>query len=407
MSLFGKEWKLYNLETMKIKNVYLGSWFQRTTLHLSEVYDFLVEARSPLSLDSAKLRALNEALDISNVHMKVGELLEHVEVITNKGIDIDLYEDGLVVMRHTPKDVKESIALLTKYYEDEFSSSISYVFSLGAPIPKELANIKTVFPYFIVVENASAGDIETFLGEQHQQKYFEIKSAAFDVYRGDELYVINNKKLSECDIEAFVGEQIFAREFKGQLHRYLNLHRIIWEKIDAVKEIGSIKGSDIKSFKMTIDRYSKTINLIEARINQMGVYVKTREAAFKGHVEEEMFKGMFEFKYDALLNTLSYVKEIWKMTNDYLVSAEKLFSDLQAKSTENSVKNLTVVTSMGVGATLIGLFTQKAIPDFTWFGLLYFAILAFIGYMANKVMKAYYMRKNYAVKDTEIDTNIQ
>jgi len=36
---------------MKVEKIFVGGWFQRTTLHLSEIYDFLKEAKSPLDLN--------------------------------------------------------------------------------------------------------------------------------------------------------------------------------------------------------------------------------------------------------------------------------------------------------------------------------------------------------------------
>lgn len=40
---------------IKISNVYVGGWFQRTMLQLSEIYDFLRETKSQLALDEEKL----------------------------------------------------------------------------------------------------------------------------------------------------------------------------------------------------------------------------------------------------------------------------------------------------------------------------------------------------------------
>ena len=40
---------------MKITNVYIGGWFQRTMLQLSEIYDFLRDAKTKLNLDQDKL----------------------------------------------------------------------------------------------------------------------------------------------------------------------------------------------------------------------------------------------------------------------------------------------------------------------------------------------------------------
>lgn len=391
---------------MKIKKIFIGGWFQRTTLHLSEIYDFLKDASSPLDLDRGRLKSLQKQLNLKKIKMNVDNL-EYITITTTENINIKIFEDGLMVLNKDYQSAKKDIAQLTGYYEKELSSALSYIFSLGAPIPKELADIKTIYPYFIVLDKAERADITKILNEFKQEKYFEKKEKTFEVYRGDKLYVINNINESMASIERLIHEQIFFREFKGQLHRYLNLHRIIWEKIADVKEKGEIKGKNIGQFKAKIEGYNKTINLIDSRISQMGVYIGTRSAIAKSDEEIKRIASILQFKYETLSNTLAYVKEIWVMTRNYVESALKLFSDIQAKSTEASVKNLTVITSMGVGATLIGLFTIKKIPDFSWFGLLYFLILVFIGYSANKIMKLIYKNKKYKISDIEIAKNIK
>jgi len=40
---------------MEIKNIYLGAWFQRTSLHLKEFYYFLETGESKLPLEKEKL----------------------------------------------------------------------------------------------------------------------------------------------------------------------------------------------------------------------------------------------------------------------------------------------------------------------------------------------------------------
>ena len=227
------------------------------------------------------------------------------------------------------------------------------------------------------------------------------------MYRGNLLYIVNLKGESLGNVEKFIEETIFIREFKGQMHRYLNLHRIIWENIAKVKERGSIRGKDVGEFKNKIESYEKSINMIDTRINQMGAYIKTRGAIVKSNPDMEKFSDVLEFKYETLNNTLSYVKEIWKMTKTYVGSAVSVFSDLQAKATNNSIKNLTVVTSMGVGGTLLGLFGQDKLPDVTTTGVYYFLILAAIGYAVNKIMNKIYLHKEYSIKNVKADKNIK
>lgn len=118
------------------------------------------------------------------------------------------------------------------------------------------------------------------LAKTEGRQYFEFKNPKYDVLRGNKYYFINNKTKSSDEIERYIEEQIFIREFKGQLHRYLNIHRIIWEKIDDVKAHSKVKGSEIVKFTTKLEGYAKTINLIDGRINQMGTYLPTREIYF-------------------------------------------------------------------------------------------------------------------------------
>lgn len=391
---------------MNIQKVYIGGWFQRTTLHLSEIYDFLKESSSPLDLDKQKLKKLQGNLNIRSLEIKI-ENLEYIHIVSKDDIDIKIHEDGLIILgKDSGAKVEEDIEKLRHYYEKKLSPGLSYIFSLGAPIPKELADIKTIYPYFLVLDNSNEQQIEDLLSDFKQEKYFEIKKDSFEIYRGDKLYIINNIAEQLSNIEKFIQEQIFIREFKGQMHRYLNLHRIIWEKIAEVKEKGEIKGKNVGKFKDQIESYSKTINLIDARINQMGSYIHTRETIVKNDKDLARFVNVMQFKYETLSDTLSYIKEIWRMTKNYVNSALDLFSSIESRSTEHSVKNLAVITSMGVGATLIGLFTKQA-PEFTIYGLGYFLALALIGYTTNKVMGMIYSKRMYRIKNVKIAKNIK
>ncbi|MBI5421230.1 MAG: hypothetical protein HZA35_02850 [Parcubacteria group bacterium] len=357
-------------------------------------------------MDKEKLKTLQKALGIHSLEMNI-EDFEYVKLIEKQGIEITIYEDGLIVLNKNPESkLEKDIKALTSYYEEKLSPALSYIFSLGAPVPKELANIKTIYPYFVVLDNATKEDIEQLLKDFHQKKYFEIKADSFEIYRGDILYIINSLSEPFSNIGQFINEQIFIREFKGQVHRYLNLHRLIWEKIAEVKERGEIRGKDIGTFKNEIESYNKTINFIEARINQMGTYIHTRETIFKNKESLRHFANVLQFRYEALSDTLEYIKDLWTMTKNYVASAIKLFETLQAQSTNNSIQSLTVVTSMGVGASILSLFAQKP-PTFTLFGMMYFLALAIIGYTTNRAMKSIAMKRMYKIRDVEIAKNIK
>ncbi len=392
---------------MKITNVYIGGWFQRTMLQLTEIYDFLRAKSSKLDLDQEKLNELHKNLAIGKIDYGVaGE--EYIEFTTAYEITVKIFEDGLISLnnKHVSEDTLfVDLDKVTDYYENKLSPAFSYLFSLGAPIPKELANIETVYPYFIICDKASKEDISVLLSRTEKQKYFEFNNPRYDVVRGDKYYFINNKTQSLEKIEKYIEEQIFIREFKGQLHRYLNLHRVIWEKIDHVKENAVVKGADIVAFNSKLEGYAKTVNLIDGRINQMGTYIGTRERIAKSDAELTEFLAISGYRFETLRDTLDYIKYLWDMTQTYISSAQKLFASLKSDVTSKSINSLTIVTSMSAGASVISLLT-KSEPTFTVFGIIYFFILAFIGWASTSLLGYIGKTRKYEVSDISYDKNI-
>jgi len=394
---------------MKIENIYIGGWFQRTMLQLTEIYDFLRNCESRLKLDRAKLKRLHDALEIESIEYATAGL-EYLIFETKVGISIKIYEDGLIVLndKKSNKDTLfDDLKGLETYYEKKLSPALNYLFSLGAPVPKELAGIKTVYPYFIVFNNAKEEDISKLIEGADRKKYYEFSDDNVYILRGDQYYFINNKKKKSLPIERYVEEQIFIREFKGQLHHYLNLHRTIWERIADVKENAKIKGKDIIKYSNKIDGYEKTINLVDTRINQMGTYLRTREKIAKSDKELSEFLGVMGYRYETLADTLSYMQDLWDMTQNYVKQAKSLFKDLQGEVTEKSLSSLTIVTSMGVGASLLGYFDATSWPSISGFGIAYFFILALIGWAVSTIMGTIKKRRTYEVSDIEYDKNIK
>lgn len=393
---------------MKINNIYIGGWFQRTMLQLSEIYDFLRDGTSQLKLNKKKLAELRSNLNIGSIEYGVaGE--EFILFNTSEQIRVKIFEDGLIVV--SSDQVSEAtmfadVERLKNYYETRLSPAINYIFSLGAPVPKELANIETIYPYFIVCDNASHEEIAQLLAKTERQKYFEFENKKYSVLRGDKYYFINSHTPNSANIERYVEEQIFIREFKGQLHRYLNLHRIIWEKIDAVKDRSKVKGKDIIKFSTKLDSYAKTINLIDGRIRQMSTYISTRERIAKEDGDLVDFLAVSGYRYETLRDTLQYVRDLWDMTKNYVQSAQKMFNEIKQDVTSSSINSLTIVTSMSAGAAILDLFTESE-PSFTSFGFIYFFILAFIGWAATKILAYISQRRKYEISDIEIDKNIK
>ena len=127
----------------EVVKITFGGWYQRTTLHLSEIYQFLSSASSKLDLDKAILKQNHKKLNLKSVSRETG-YLDYIKAVTKDGIEIRYYEDGLYVLEKDSEDILNTLDEMKEYYEVNFKPAISYIFSLGAPTPKILSNIKPI-----------------------------------------------------------------------------------------------------------------------------------------------------------------------------------------------------------------------------------------------------------------------
>lgn len=138
----------------------------------------------------------------------------------------------------------------------------------------------------------------------------------------------------------------------------------------------------------------------------MSTYIGTREKIAKNDQDLAEFLAISGYRYETLRNTLDYIKSLWKMTQNYVSSAQKLFEGIKQDVTSSSVNSLTIVTSMSAGASIIGLLT-KTKPEFTMFGVLYFFILAVIGWGSTKLLSIVSNNRKYEVSDVDYEKNIK
>jgi hypothetical protein len=162
--------------------------------------------------------------------------------------------------------------------------------------------------------------------------------------------------------DTFAETEIFFREFKTQMARYLHIHREIWEKIKLIKEKESIRGKDIVSLREELQEEGKTINLIEARINQMPTYLKTRQKLTDIGAVNKDLHPLFQYKFETLLDTHDYIKSLWAMTKNYLNSANDMLGVLQTESTKSSISSLTLITTIGVVAGIVNYMARDSFP---------------------------------------------
>jgi len=386
-----------------VQKVLIGGWYQRTTLHLTEVYAFMKNANTRLKLSRVKLRSFQKRLDLKSVERKLGKL-EWVEAITNSGIKIKYYEDGLYILEESSIDIIKSSKKIREYFDNKFQPAINYLFSLGAPTPKILSNIKQSQP--IVIGRIDRKHKTFSVGRNFGKIYGSYTSKNNSVYKTPDFIFVVTSNPSEDNLDSLIGMQIFFREFKDQLHRYLNIHRKIWEYISDIKEIGKIKGSEISLYREKLDQYQTTISLIRDRIDQMGDYAKTRASLSKFSKMEEDLLVLFQYRFEDLFNTLSYIKEIWNMTNEYVSSAIQVMNEAAAKAGQSGIRSIQILASIGVVTGVLGYLTRDSYPTLSTLGAISLVGLGVIGFAVDFILKYIAKNKKYGLKFSKRDVDI-
>lgn len=289
-------------------------------------------------------------------------------------------------------NIETSSKKMKEYFEKRFKPALSYIFSLGAPTPKTLANIKDNHPIVIAKSDSSQRNFKP--NKKYGEMYNQNTTRKISVYKtpGHIFLVTRYPKES---LDKVIETQIFFREFKDQLHKYLNIHRKIWEEIDTIKEM---KGDEISFYREKLGQYQKTISLISDRINQMGTYAHTRSTIAKSHKIEDELKELFQFRFQDLFNTLAYIKEIWGMTRDYVNSAIQILVEIDEKISQTGVKSVRILASIGVVTGVLGYLARESLPTLSGTGALYLIGLGVVAFILDSIMKNRAENKRYKLK---------
>jgi hypothetical protein len=177
---------------------------------------------------------------------------------------------------------------------------------------------------------------------------------------------------------------------------------VLWEKIEDIKEKGTIKGKDVSALRSQLESYKKTVELISGRIDQMNLYIPTRSAIVSKNGWEKFLTGVLEFQYDNLDHNLAYIKSLWEMTMAYLDSAIQIFTEVATLSTRDSVNALTIISSIGVISGVLGFLAANKLPIITHTGLVYFSILLIGTFLINRVLRYIYSHIKYKINDIKL-----
>jgi hypothetical protein len=341
---------------MKVKKIFTGSWYPRTFLHLEELAFFLNEGKSRLPLDKNKLRVLRSELKPDQV--KTGKSDDHAVLTARLGnYDFEYDENGLVLLSTTKesKDVAVAMAEIADFSLNKLFKSLSYLYSLGAPIPKIFAAIKSVMPHILVVEGGNKKEISDFFVSQKDGLIKVLKAGDSSVFYGKNIIAVEGDPES---VIRLIRNIYLIHDIKVQFEKILSLHRFIWEEIDKIKASDKIRYHHLPLVRDTIMQINSEVIFFKSRLDQVGKILKQEAANLKLHAEKagtgEIVSDLAQ-SFDSLIETHAYLVSLWQMTENYVSSTLNLITLLYAESSQKQLNILQFIFVISAVASIIAM----------------------------------------------------
>ncbi|OGZ99489.1 MAG: hypothetical protein A3G49_06445 [Candidatus Sungbacteria bacterium RIFCSPLOWO2_12_FULL_41_11] len=361
---------------MIIHRLYLGTWFPRTSIHLKEVFNFLNEREGIKGLDPKKLKKLHDTLGLTDFKLHEEFDADFLNASFQNG-EFIITEDGILLIKTAniieshDHEFSKARTFLLEFYTQKLGPAINYLFSLGAPIPRDIRDIKTVLPFIAVISEAGDENINEIYSSIQERPTSVVKGPEMEIHRSPSLTILRFKNTlpDMIKLESFVKHDIFFREFEFQLEDYLGRHRAFWDEISKIRDSRSLRYKDFPEIRRRLLEIRRTITYVEARLLQMQDILKERFHTIAKD-ESDFLKKYGLRRFEPLDSAGAYTKHLWEMTREYLEGTITLLHTLYE---ENTQRELAVIKMTTFAAALTGFFGMNiAFPwDKEWFIIKY------------------------------------
>lgn len=391
---------------MQIVQTSLGTWFPRTVLHLDEVDAALRGERLPHH--PRDLPGLLKRLDLSHVDVDDGPV--RTLRARGNGMRISLTEDGIILLTAAGGQLPTVRQRLTSYYERAVGPFLEALFRRGMPLPQELADVRAVLPFFVLVSGGTAAEAAALVRQRGRRVGDRVGLGPVTVIPGPTITALHvPRRTDEANTPIPVDDILryftFFREFENQLHVYVRLHRDVWESIDAIRDARHLRYRDLSGIRDRLGAQRKTIGFVGARIAQMGDILAARSQYVHEAGLEPMLASLRLNRFDSLKGARDYVEDLWEVTDRYAEQTENL---LRLVYEENLRREVTVLNIIFFGALITSFFGMNV--PFPWESrwnvqwpatVLVTLLLIFLGVGGFLILHALILNRRFQLREIE------
>lgn len=341
---------------MQLKQIYIGSWFPKTNMHLKELEMFLMEKKVVEGLDPIPGKSLHRNLNPQNTASHTNsDGMKHIHA-ESSGFNFTYYGDGLLVVNR-PIEKSELVERystdMVQFYREKLAPILTYIFSRGAKdleIIRPPGSKKTIF--FNSEGNTSA-EIHDFFRSLGQEIHSINNYKESTAYYGEDVILLNcNGDSSHHDCDNIISHLILFNDVKKHSHRLLQTHREVWDEADRIISESKIRVKDLPHYNEILTDFSNKIDNISARIDLMKLNFGYRKSKAK---EDNLLFAKIWPNFSNLEQNLDYVKNLYGMTQHHLQNNISRISSIYQENQENALNKLQLLFLLSVVSGFVSL----------------------------------------------------
>ena len=314
-----------------------------------------------------KIQELHKTLGVKKYRLHEELHFDYLDA-SFEGGEFSITEDGILLVKNDKSieardgESEKIRQFLSNFYLTRLGPALDYLFSLGAPLPRDLAAIKTVLPFIVIISNATPDDLKRLYTSVGAKETSVVVVEDMEIHRTPTLTVFHIRQggINLNQLEAFIRHDIFFREFEFQLEEYMTRHRLYWDEISKVRESTSLRYKNFPHIRRKLLEIRRTITYVEMRLLQMRDILMERAQTITQEESDTLNKfGLHRFQ--PLEAAQGYTEHLWQMTLQYLDGTINLLNTLYE---ENTQRELTVIKMTTFATALTGFFGMN-IP-FPW-----------------------------------------
>lgn len=345
---------------MKIKKIYIGSWFPKTGLHLNEFIDFLRWQKVIDLLEEKQAKKLHAKLKPYGVIEKESEDMRYVQTQSGKFL-FKYFSDGLLIVESEKFNSFKDFEKLLNFYQQKLSPCLSFLFSVGAKGLELIREPGLRKIYYLACEKATRNDIDKLFKKNNYVLESIVDYREFSVYRAEGLTLIGfYEEINDKQLNILMEYLIMLDEVKRHLVKLLHMHRRIWEASEKIYRANRVRVKELPDNAAKLTEYLTEIANIQVRLQQMQINLDYRE------VKAREFEGLYENLRVEFINVkqnLDYIKNIFAMSEMQLKNTSKHLSSIYQENQQNSLFRLQMLflVSMISSLLMLGSFTGASL----------------------------------------------